>query len=206
MRKLPRFNHKHKIIKHNYSNTLLSKSISSKLIFKNNTFFNVNFRGVRLRKSNFSDCSFILCDFSGAILNKANFKNTIFKKCVFYASVFRDCKFSNCKFDTCIFININDEALQNSSFVNCHQYSYYDLCIPETVQIDFVKYRESKLFQKNRLLHIKGGKINKATIFISLMFFTYEDFKRRLERLYSDNKSLSIFTTFKLVEILQKTK
>ena len=204
MTKLPRYNYQNRKIKHNYSNTILAKSISSKLSFENNTFFNVNFRGVRLRSSKFSSCNFILCDFYGAILNKGKFENTVFKKCVFYASILRECKFLNCKFEKCIFINTPKDFEKNSITKDCHKYNYYDLCIPEMSQTDFNIYREAKVFQKNRLLHIKGGKINKATIFIALNFFTYDGFKKRLELAYEDNDIEKIFTTFKLIEVLQK--
>lgn len=109
-----------------------------------------------------------------------------------------------CTFEKCTFINTPKDFEKSSITIDCHRYSYYDLCIPEISQADFNIYREAKVFQKNRLLHIKGGKINKATIFIALNFFTYDDFKKRLKLAYEDNDTEKIFTTFKLIEVLQK--
>lgn len=206
MRKLPRYNHKRRKNNLSYSNNILAKSISSNLISDKKTFFNVNFRGVRLRKCKFTECKFILCDLYGAILNKGKFENVLFKKCVFYASVFKKCKFIGCTFEECVFINNSSGFFQDSNIINCREYSYYDLCVPTESQLDFVTYRSNKLFQKNRLLHIKGGKVNKATVFIAMSFFTYEDFKRRLEVVFENDNTKSVFTTFKLIEVLQKIR
>ncbi|MFW2720738.1 pentapeptide repeat-containing protein [Acinetobacter baumannii] len=113
MSKLPRFHNKH-IEKRKYSNSLLAKSISSKVRFSNKTFFNVNLRGSRLRSCSFKNIKIVLSDFSGVILNKNRFTNVHFKKCVFYAAIFRDCRFKNCTFEKCIFINTNTESLNHS--------------------------------------------------------------------------------------------
>ena len=204
MRRLPRYNHKRRKINRSYSNTILARSISSGLKFDKKVFFNVNFRGVRLRRYILTDCKFVLCDLYGAVLNKGKFKNVLFKKCVFYASVFRDCKFIDCRFEECVFINSTNGFWQDSETINCNIYSYYDLSIPEEAQLDLNVYRPNKIFQKNRLLYIKGGKINKATIFIAMKFFVYEDFKKRLEIAVDNHHTKNIFTTFKLIEVLQK--
>lgn len=50
MKKLPRHNNKYRNYDRNYANTILARTISSNLIFKKRTFFNVNFRGARLRR------------------------------------------------------------------------------------------------------------------------------------------------------------
>lgn len=204
MSQLPRYNHKHSRIKHNYSNTMLSKSISSKAIFEGVTFFNVNFRGVRLRKSRFFNCSFILCDFYGAIYNKGKFENAFFKKCVFYASIFRNCRFEKCTFESCVFINMKNEFEKGNNLRNCDKYSYYDLSIPKEVQEELQIYRKLEVFQKNRLLYIKGGKLNKSTLFIALKYFSYSDFKRRLNLACEHESIEKTFTTFRLIELLQK--
>ena len=39
---------------------------------------------------------------------------------------------------------------------------------------------------------------------IAMSFFTYEDFKRRLEVVFENDNTKSVFTTFKLIEVLQK--
>ena len=106
MSKLPRFHNKH-IEKRKYSNSLLAKSISSKVRFSNKTFFNVNLRGSRLRSCSFKNIKIVLSDFSGVILNKNRFTNVNFKKCVFYDAIFRDCCFKNFTFYKCILKNIN---------------------------------------------------------------------------------------------------
>lgn len=82
MSKLPRFHNKH-IEKRKYSNSLLAKSISSKVRFSNKTFFNVNLRGSRLRSCSFKNIKIVLSDFSGVILNKNRFTNVHFKSAYF---------------------------------------------------------------------------------------------------------------------------
>lgn len=206
MSRLPRFNSKIKRYDRNYSNTLLAKTISSKLSFNNRIFFNVNFRGARLRKFKLTNCNFILCDFSGTIMNKGKFTNVTFKKCVFFASVLRNSVFNNCKFQNCFFINMRKDFISNCEIENCFNYNYYDLSIPSesNYELDFT--REYHIFQKNRLFHIKGGKINKATVFIILKYMTYSVFIKKLKKLCENNSQRKIFTTMRLLEILQETR
>ena len=203
---LPRYNSKRKKYDRNYSNMLLARSISSNLSFNNRTFFNVNFRGARLRKFKLTNCNFILCDFSGTIMNKGKFTNVIFKKCVFYAPVLRDSVFKNCKFQDCFFVNMNENVLSNCEKEACLSYDHYDLTIPSESNLILEFTKEYRIFQKNRLIHIKGGKINKATIFILLQYMPYTVFVKKLRKLCENNLQGKIFTTMRLLEVLQKTR
>ncbi|MFY1026505.1 pentapeptide repeat-containing protein [Actinobacillus seminis] len=206
MSRLPRYNSKIRKYDRNYSNILLAKTISSKLSFNNRTFFNVNFRGARLRKFKLTNCNFILCDFSGTIMNKGKFTNVIFKKCVFCASILRGSIFKNCKFQECFFINMSEDIISNCEMENCLSYNYYDLTIPLEASHDFDFTKEYHIFQKNRLIHIKGGRVNKATIFIILQYMPYNVFIRKLKKLCENNLQRKIFTVMRLLEILQKTR
>lgn len=201
--RLPRYPNKSKKYDHNYKNRVLAKSISSKLSFNTRIFLNVNFRGSRLRSMTFKSSKFILCDFSGVIFNKSRFKKTTFKKCVFYASIFRNAKFQDCKFEDCFFINTNRTPLAQCEFIRCSNYSYYDLIIPPTASMDLEFIKNNKIFKINRLLHLKGGKINNSTIFIITNYMNYQDFLKKLNILFEQDKLNKIYTTMKLLESLQ---
>ena len=200
MSKLPRFHNKH-IEKRKYSNSLLAKSISSKVRFSNKTFFNVNLRGSRLRSCSFKNIKIVLSDFSGVILNKNRFTNVHFEKCVFYAAIFRDCRFKNCTFEKCIFINTNTESL-NHSILDCSKkYNFYEMKIPDDLKDQLTEYRNIPILQKNRLLHLKGGRINTATLFILLSKISKYKLLNGLKKIYIEEQSkVKILSTFKLLE------
>ncbi len=139
-------------------------------------------------------------------MNKGKFTNVIFKKCVFHASVLRYSVFKNCKFQECFFININENIVSNCDKENCLSYNYYDLTIPSESNLIFEFTKEYRIFQKNRLIHIKGGKINKATIFIMLQYMPYTVFVKKLRKLCENNQQGKIFTTMRLLEVLQRTR
>ncbi len=207
MSKLPRFSKNNRNLRNNYSNLLLSKSISSKLSFNNTMFFNVNLRGSRLRKCSFNTTNIFLSDFSGVILNGSKFKNVHFKKCVFYATIFRKCKFINCKFDQCIFINTNTQEFTESILSNCIESNFYQLKELKTSIADLSEYKSIPILQKNRLLHLKGGKINKATFSILLSEFSEENILLALSLIFFDDSysKPKILSTFKLLEVIKMT-
>lgn len=206
MAHFPRYRSKSNKYDRNYSNKILAKTISSNLVFNNRTFFNVNFRGSRLRKIKFNSCKFILCDFYGVILNKGAFSNVFFRKCIFYASIFRDIKFKNCQFDNCIFINMNTQLLMDCKMVDCLEFSYYDLKILDDINFDFCFTRKYSIFQKNRILHLKGGRINLATVFLVLQYMSYEEFILKLKYLCEAGDLKNICTTMRFLEILKNTQ
>lgn len=207
MSKLPRFPQKNRKIRNNYSNLLLSKSISSKISFNNTMFFNVNLRGSRLRKCSFNSTNIFLSDLSGVILNGSKFKNVHFKKCVFYATIFRKCKFINCKFDQCVFINTNTQAFSESILNNCIESNFYQLKELKNSIASLIAYKSIPILQRNRLLHLKGGKINKATFSILLSNFSEENVFLALSLIFLDNSYSrpKILSTFKLLEEIKMT-
>ncbi|QNX87876.1 pentapeptide repeat-containing protein [Acinetobacter seifertii] len=202
MSKLPRFSKKNRKLRNNYSNLLLSKSISSKLSFNNTMFFNVNLRGSRLRKCSFNSTNIFLSDFSGVILNGSKFKNVHFKKCLFYAAIFRKCKFINCKFDQCVFINTNTQEFGESILKNCIETNFYQLKELQRCETSLAEYKSIPILQKNRLLHLKGGSINKATFSILLSKFSEENIFLALSLIFLDDsyRKPKILSTFKLLE------
>lgn len=207
MSKLPRFAKKNRKLRNNYSNLLLSKSISSKLSFNNTMFFNVNLRGSRLRKCSFNNTNIFLSDFSGVILNGSKFKNVHFKKCVFYATIFRKCKLINCKFDQCVFINTNTQEFTESILKNCIESNFYQLKELKTSITNLAEYKSIPILQKNRLLHLKGGNINKATFSILLSEFSEESILLALSLIFLDDsyRKPKILSTFKLLEEVKMT-
>lgn len=206
MTKLPKFNSRFKNKKYNFTNRLLSKSISSKVVFKDILFFNTNLRGSRLRGCIFKNTRIYLSDFSGVILNKNRFKDVHFKKCVFYATIFRQCRFTDCIFEQCIFINTDTLGFQEYIRPNCKQYSYYQLITDECLEKEISMYKNILPLQKNRLLHIRGGKVNKATFFILLNKMDKSKLLDGLSKIYLEKENPpSIYSTFKLFEELQKT-
>lgn len=207
MSKLPRFSKRNKKLRNNYSNLLLSKSISSKIAFNNTIFFNVNLRGSRLRKCSFNNTNIFLSDLSGVILNGSKFKNVHFKKCVFYATIFRKCKFINCKFDQCIFINTNTNEFSESILSNCIETNFYKLKELKTSTTNLAEYKSIPILQRNRLLHLKGGSINKATFSILLSKFSEESILLALSLIFLDDsyRKPKILSTFKLLEEIKMT-
>ncbi|ENW53959.1 hypothetical protein F917_00276 [Acinetobacter baumannii NIPH 67] len=207
MSKLPRFSKKNRKLRNNYSNLLLSKSISSKLSFNNTMFFNVNLRGSRLRQCSFNSTNIFLSDFSGVILNGSKFKNVHFKKCLFYATIFRKCKFINCKFDQCVFINTNTQEFSESILKNCIESNFYQLKELQSCKTSLVEYKSIPILQKNRLLHLKGGNINKATFSILLSKFSEENIFLALSLIFLDDsyRKPKILSTFKLLEEIKIT-
>lgn len=206
MSKLPRFSQNNRKPRNNYSNVLLSKSISSKISFNNTMFFNVNLRGSRLKKCSFTNTNIFLSDLSGVILNNSKFKNVHFKKCVFYATIFRECKFINCKFDQCIFINMNTHEFSDSILRNCIESNFYQLKELKTSLGNLAEYKSIPILQKNRLLHLKGGKINKATFSILLSKFPEDKILLALSSIFLEctSRRPQILSTFKLLEEISK--
>ncbi|WP_077935079.1 pentapeptide repeat-containing protein, partial [Acinetobacter baumannii] len=149
MSKLPRFHNKH-IEKRKNSNSILAKSISSKVRFSNKTFFNVILRGSRLRSFSFKNIKIFLSDFSGVILNKNRLSIVHFKKCVFYASIFRDCRFKNCTLKKSIFINTNTESM-NHAIQECYKkYSLYEMNIHDELKNILKEQKNIPILQTNR--------------------------------------------------------
>jgi uncharacterized protein YjbI with pentapeptide repeats len=170
-------------------------------------FFNVNLRGSRLRKCSFNNTNIFLSDFSGVILNGSKFKNVHFKKCVFYAAIFRKCKFINCKFDQCVFINTNTQEFTESILRNCIESNFYQLKELKTSITNLAEYKSIPILQKNRLLHLKGGNINKATFSILLSKFSEESILLALSLIFLDDsyRKPKILSTFKLLEEIKMT-
>lgn len=104
------------------------------------------------------------------------------------------------------FVNMNENVLSNCEKEACLSYDYYDLTIPSESNLILEFTKEYRIFQKNRLIHIKGGKINKATIFILLQYMPYAVFVKKLRKLCENNLQGKIFTTMRLLEVLQKTR
>lgn len=195
--------HKHRKYDRNYQNTILARTISARLLFEDRVFFNVNLRGARLRKIEIDSGKFILCDFPGAIFNKGKFRRVTFKKCVFVATIFRDCRFEDSTFEKCYFINTNVKELEPCcKFIDCHHYNHNGLRIPSDIdkKIEFTRARP--IFQENRLLHIKGGKINKTTLFIILQKLRPNIFINNLQHLCEVGEIDKIYTTMRLLECL----
>lgn len=196
--------HKHRRYNRDYINTILARTVSARLSFKDRRFINVNFRGARLREIKIYSSKFILCDFPGAIFNKGEFDGVTFKKCVFVATIFRDCKFKDSTFKKCYFINTNVKELDlGCKFIGCRHYHHNDLKIPPDIDKGIEFAREHRIFQVNRLLHIKGGKINKTTLYIILQKLKSTIFIKNLRHLCETGAIDGIYTTMRLLECLE---
>lgn len=77
------------------------------------------------------------------------------------------------------------------------------MSIPNDLELELIKYRSIISLQKNRLLHIKGGKLNIATLFITLSKMSKNKFLTKLNEFYFKiNSKEKIFSTFRLIEVI----
>ena len=69
------------------------------------------------------------------------------------------------------------------------------------------EYKSIPILQKNRLLHLKGGKINKATFSILLSEFSEENILLALSLIFFDDSysKPKILSTFKLLGVIKMT-
>ncbi len=73
--------------------------------------------------------------------------------------------------------------------------------IPDDLKDQLTEYRNIPILQKNRLLHLKGGRINTATLFILLSKISKYKLLNGLKKIYIEEQSkVKILSTFKLLE------
>ena len=163
---LPKYLNPRKVSSHNFINRVYSKSLCLKINFSELLFSYVNLRGARFNACKFNSTKFTCVDFNGTIFKRAKFRNTEFKKCLFYGTIFKDCDFNNCIFRDCVFINtdVSNAGVQTGRNIVLHNQPdvYFSHKMLEV--IDF--YKGNKILTTSRILHIKGGKINKATFYV----------------------------------------
>jgi len=73
--------------------------------------------------------------------------------------------------------------------------------IPDDLKDQLTEYRNIPILQKNRLLHLKGGRINTATLFILLSQISKYKLLDGLNKIYiQEQNKVKILSTFKLLE------
>ncbi|MFW2719769.1 hypothetical protein [Acinetobacter baumannii] len=81
------------------------------------------------------------------------------------------------------------------------KYNFYEMKIPDDLKDQLTEYRNIPILQKNRLLHLKGGRINTATLFILLSKISKYKLLNGLKKIYIEEQSkVKILSTFKLLE------
>lgn len=147
-------------------NKFYSKSQCFKANFSSTSFSNVNFKGAILTSCNFKRASFSQVEFLGANLKKSDFTGATFKHCVFSGVLMKNTIFSNSQFEKCTFVNTNLEVAKNIVLdsSNIVLTSHPSPILDDELHTLVDNLRFHPKLQNSRVLHLKGGKINRLTM------------------------------------------
>ncbi len=163
-------------------NKFYSKVQCFQASFPKVNFINVNFKGAILTKCSFKQAKFSGIDFLGTNLRKSNFLQSDFSHCLFVNALLDKANFKGCTFTNCVFVNTNLYRSKHLQINDSNQIltSYPTLEISSSLKFALDELKQNEYLSNNRVLHLKGGKINQLTIKLLLERFSEAELLKKL--------------------------
>ena len=123
------------IIRHNFSNQIISNLDLQCFLFVSVRFLNCEFQNVTVRKSQYWDCTLKNTQIYNSNWTRAEFYDSSFTNCKFLGINLRASDFSECKFKETNFFNSNLDLIlvedvkiwESEGWVEIKDFSYFDV-------------------------------------------------------------------------------